>query len=124
MTQAPNRLTNQNYLTDVGAFSGSASYYGTFDQSGNVFEWNDTSPNAFQSSRVRRGGYYIGAASTIASSYRLGGLTSLEIYSTGFRLASSTAGPAAVPEPGTWAAAALLVGGATFMRWRKRAKAD
>jgi hypothetical protein len=27
-----------------------------------------------------------------------------------------------VPEPGTWAAAALLVGGAAFVRWRKRAK--
>jgi hypothetical protein len=27
---------------------------------------------------------------------------------------------AAVPEPGTWAAAALLVGGAAFARWRKR----
>jgi hypothetical protein len=31
-------------------------------------------------------------------------------------------GPAPVPEPGTWAAAALLAGGAAFMRWRKRAK--
>jgi len=31
-------------------------------------------------------------------------------------------GSAAVPEPGTWAAAALLAGGAGFMRWRKRAK--
>lgn len=30
-------------------------------------------------------------------------------------------GPA-VPEPGTWAAAALLAGGAGFARWRKRAK--
>jgi hypothetical protein len=30
--------------------------------------------------------------------------------------------PAVVPEPGTWAAAALLAGGAGFMRWRKRAK--
>lgn len=29
---------------------------------------------------------------------------------------------AAVPEPGTWAAAALLAGGAALMRWRKRAK--
>jgi len=29
---------------------------------------------------------------------------------------------AAVPEPGTWAAAALLAGGAGLMRWRKRAK--
>ncbi|MFM8719279.1 MAG: hypothetical protein ACKOFH_07070, partial [Chthoniobacterales bacterium] len=33
------------------------------------------------------------------------------------------AGPsAAVPEPGTWAAAALLASGAAFMRWRKRNK--
>jgi hypothetical protein len=30
---------------------------------------------------------------------------------------------AAVPEPGTWAAAALLVGGAAYVRWRKRTKA-
>ena len=34
----------------------------------------------------------------------------------------SSAGPAAVPEPGTWAAAALLASGAALMRWRKRAK--
>jgi len=27
-----------------------------------------------------------------------------------------------IPEPGTWAAAALLAGGAAFARWRKRAK--
>jgi hypothetical protein len=32
----------------------------------------------------------------------------------------ATTAPAAVPEPGTWAAAALLAGGAAFMRWRKR----
>ena len=31
-----------------------------------------------------------------------------------------TSASAAVPEPGTWAAAALLVGGAAFARWRKR----
>lgn len=35
-------------------------------------------------------------------------------------LAGQGAGPAAVPEPGTWAAAALLAGGAAFARWRKR----
>jgi MYXO-CTERM domain-containing protein len=28
--------------------------------------------------------------------------------------------PEPIPEPGTWAAAALLVGGAAFMRWRRR----
>ena len=32
----------QNYLTDVGAFTQAASYYGTFDQAGNVWEWHDT----------------------------------------------------------------------------------
>ena len=32
---------HQNYLTDVGAFTNSASFYGTFDQSGNVVQWND-----------------------------------------------------------------------------------
>ena len=35
-------------------------------------------------------------------------------------LAGDTGGPAAVPEPGTWAAAALLAGGAAFARWRRR----
>lgn len=33
-----------------------------------------------------------------------------------------TFGPTAVPEPGTWAAAALLAGGAALARSRKRAK--
>jgi autotransporter-associated beta strand protein len=34
---------------------------------------------------------------------------------------TAAAAPGApVPEPGTWAAAALLAGGAAFMRWRKR----
>jgi hypothetical protein len=37
-------------------------------------------------------------------------------------ISSFEAPSAAIPEPGTWAAAALLVGGAGFMRWRKRAK--
>ncbi|MEY3481767.1 MAG: hypothetical protein RIQ71_2542, partial [Verrucomicrobiota bacterium] len=33
-----------------------------------------------------------------------------------------TSAGAGVPEPGTWAAAALLAGGAAFTRWRKREK--
>ena len=37
-------------------------------------------------------------------------------------LVFTAAGGAPVPEPGTWAAAALLAGGAAFMRWRKRNK--
>src|SRR5262249_50296622 len=33
---------NQNYLTDVGAYSSSPGVYGTFDQSGNVQQWTET----------------------------------------------------------------------------------
>lgn len=44
---------------------------------------------------------------------------SLSIVDTGSG-PSPGPGPAAVPEPGTWAAAALLAGGAAFVRWRKR----
>jgi len=34
--------SSQNYLTDVGAYLFSRSPYGTFDQGGNVWEWNET----------------------------------------------------------------------------------
>jgi hypothetical protein len=44
------------------------------------------------------------------------------IYGPAQSTISSFEAPAAIPEPGTWAAAALLAGGAAFMRWRKRAK--
>jgi formylglycine-generating enzyme required for sulfatase activity len=35
-------VSGQNYLTDVGAYASSPGYFGTFDQGGNVFEWNET----------------------------------------------------------------------------------
>ena len=35
-------------------------------------------------------------------------------------IGGSGPGPAPIPEPGTWAAAALLAGGAAFARWRRR----
>lgn len=41
---------------------------------------------------------------------------------TGFNAVISATPNAPVPEPGTWAAAALLAGGAAFVRLRKRAK--
>lgn len=41
-----------------------------------------------------------------------------------FRGTAAGVGAAAVPEPGTWAAAALLVGAAACMHWRKRRKAS
>jgi formylglycine-generating enzyme len=55
VTQLNNRSASQNYLTNVGAFTGSQSAYGTFDQHGNVWEWNDLIGTA-GSSRGLRGG--------------------------------------------------------------------
>ena len=42
---------------------------------------------------------------------------------TGPIFEAQNAGPAPIPEPGTWAAAALLAGGAAYARWRKRKSA-
>ena len=41
VTQSSDFDSSQNYLTDVGAFTNSGSFYHTFDQSGNVRQWND-----------------------------------------------------------------------------------
>jgi formylglycine-generating enzyme required for sulfatase activity len=42
---------SQNYLTDVGAYTFSQSAYGTFDQGGNIYEWNETFINSFRGIR-------------------------------------------------------------------------
>lgn len=43
-------------------------------------------------------------------------------HTVGFNLAQGA--PQAVPEPGTWVAAALLVGAAGYVRWRRRIIVD
>lgn len=40
---------NQNYLTDVGSYTAAISAYGTFDQGGNAWEWNETYFNGVRS---------------------------------------------------------------------------
>jgi sulfatase modifying factor 1 len=90
-------LANRNYLTDVGAFANSSSYYGTFDQSGNAWEWNDIDGLPF-TSRGLRGGLWRADATHLTTTARFSNSSSAENYDYGFRLAS----PVAVPEPGTW----------------------
>jgi formylglycine-generating enzyme required for sulfatase activity len=122
VTQSTSYSFSQNYLTDVGAFTNAASYYGTFDQSGNVYEWNDLT-GAAGSSRGVRGGSWANEffpAESLSSSKRHTTDASTEAQQYGFRLAS----PVAVPEPSTWmmGLAGVACAGFQMIRRHKRAR--
>ena len=121
VTQSGDYDYNQNYLTDVGAFSGSRSFYGTFDQSGNVYQWNDLDGLASSgSSRGLRGGDWFNIGPFNLSSSGRGTDPPLnKSGAVGFRLAA----PVAVPEPSTYAMtlAGLACGGYSLFR-RRRAR--
>ncbi len=106
VTQSTEKSASQNYLTDVGSFVSSASYYGTYDQSGNLYEWNDEVLYDGGSNVTRgvRGGAWDNADYT---SLEPGGRGSEQPYKEydfiGFRVA-------AVPEPSTCALLGLAIG--------------
>ena len=84
----------------------------------------DFGPGSYMGFQTSQGNYGWLAVTWTASSDQfqiLSGAYESEA-GVGIRAGAGGPGPAAVPEPGTWAAAALLVGGAGFMRWRKREK--
>ena len=86
VTQSASYSSTQNYLTPVGSYSGSGSYYGTYDQDGNVWEWNDT---VIGSDRGLRGGSWDpDGAPFLQSSGRLSSVPAGEGNTAGFRLAS------------------------------------
>ncbi len=78
---------------NVGSYPGSASPYGTFDQGGNVWEWNETILNGIQ--RGFRGGNLSSTPANLAASAQRAGNGSNENGGFGFRLATT------IPEPGT-----------------------
>jgi formylglycine-generating enzyme required for sulfatase activity len=95
--------------TGVGSYSGDGSSYGTFDQGGNVWEWNDAVISG--SSRGLRGGSFSNAVTSLRSSGRNGNDPTSENTNIGFRVAS-------VPEP-TSLLLTMLAGGVMLAR-RKR----
>ena len=111
VTQSGSVSSSQNYLTSVGAYTDSASYYGTFDQGGHVFEWNDT---IISSSRGLRGGSWSIDAYDLRASARGYSGPTFEGSLLGFRVAT-------VPEP-TVSVSLMLAGGLLLAR-RKRPSA-
>ena len=99
-------------LTVRGSFTGSASPYGTFDQAGNVREWNETIESG--SYRKFRGGDFIsGSSSDGASSSGPALFGEEELVIIGFRVAM-------IPEPGT---GLLVITGLLGLAVRRRVSA-
>ncbi len=96
-------------VTNAGAYTGSASPYGTFDQGGNVFEWNEQIVSG--SFRGIRGANWNDNASNLAALYPNFGSTTVENSVLGFRVASL------VPEPGT---GLLVMSGVLGMALRRK----
>jgi len=122
VTQSADYDLNQNYLTDVGAFTNSTSYYGTFDQDGNVAQWNDLDGTAGSSRGLRGVIWFCGGhgpcyGPTIDPSNEDNGI--------GFRLASPVSGPTPVPEidPAGMGSVLALIGGGLGLLERRRKRA-
>ncbi len=94
-------------MTDVGAYALSESPYGTFDQGGNVWEWNETviSP----SFRGLRGGSWSTDDFDLRAAFRNSFSPTSESGNIGFRVAT-------VPEPSTVLMGALAAVGLLLRR--------
>ena len=105
-------IDSGKYTTVVGQFQNSPSPYGTFDQGGNVWEWNEAVISG--SSRGMRGGSYNYTFRYLPSSCRnLYDYPDYEYLSIGFRVVSE------VPEPSC--VVLLSLGGLALLRRRRRA---
>jgi|GEM_PF-1112072 len=113
---------NQNYLTDVGAYSSATSYYGLFDVDGNATQWTETAKanpfNANQELPISRGGSWLQSTDGSGASYRPAqffatGSSSVSSNNLGLRIAQL------VPtDPGDYDGDGD-VDGADFLEWQR-----
>ena len=95
--------------TAVRAYPASPSSYGTLDQGGNLFEWNDTI--VATESRGMRGGFY-GASNFSTESVARGlNVPAIEAPSVGFRVTQ-------IPEPASWLLQGFMLATLAILRRR------
>ena len=100
-------------VTDVGTYAADPSHYGTFDQGGNVLEWNDEI--FFTSDRGFRGGSFSSPDSSLQSLSGNWFDPTIEDDDFGFRVSSL----APIPEPSAYAAILGMLGLALALTRRK-----
>ncbi len=97
--------------TRTGAYTESPGPYGTFDQAGNVFEWNEADIDGTGTYRGLRGGSWQDEEVYLEAACRGSNFALAETHYFGFRIAE-------VPEPATLSVLAL--GALAFIRRRAR----
>lgn len=110
VTESTSYSSSQQYLTPVGSYTNSQSAYGTFDQNGDVWSWND---GVYGTYRDIRGSAWNWDASAMQSANSETVPPSLETSGVGFRVAYDFQ---AVPEPSTWAMLIFAFAGVGFKR--------
>lgn len=101
--------------TDVGSYINGSSYYGTFDQAGNAFEWNE-STSGFN--RGFRGGTWNSDSIEPQSSSRFSSVATTDGATFGFRVVNL----APIPEPSTYGVAMGVMALGLVMLRRKKAR--
>jgi PEP-CTERM putative exosortase interaction domain len=117
-TNTPNPV-DANYVdTGIGTITdvdfGALSYYGTYGQNGNVWEWTDTVVSGSATNVYLRGGQFANPTTHLAASYNNHYTAVYEYDSAGFRVSSLEP----IPEPSTYAAifGALALAVAVYRR--------